>query len=115
MVKVLVVDDNPSRQAKFFIHKGDKDLRRTWNAAECIEALKEGDWDICSLDHDLESIPFDDPEKENSGSGIVRWVVEHKPDVKKFIVHSYNSKEAQKMVEALKAAGYSASWEPFNL
>jgi CheY-like chemotaxis protein len=114
MKKVLVLDDDKSRMAKFFLNKQDTDLRQVWNAADCIEALKDGHYDICQLDHDLEGV-YQDPAEENTGSGVVRWVVENRPQVDKFIVHSYNERAALGMVEALLAAGYWAVWIPFNL
>lgn len=115
-MKICFLDDDKNRQMKRFWAKGDDDLRQVWNAADCIEALKEGGWSICSLDHDLNLKPFDDPSIENCGSAVVRWIVKNKPDVEEFIVHSYNDRESPKMVDMLKKAGYKkVSWQPFNL
>ncbi len=114
-MKKLVLDDCPNRMAKFFANKGEEDLMRVWNAKDCIESLRLEEWDLVSLDHDLDQMPYDNPQKENTGSGVVRWIVANKPKVKRFVVHSYNNLQAPKMVEALKGAGYEAVWEPFNL
>jgi len=109
---VLFLDDDRERHARFTNHFsfGPK---MVWSAEECISELKK-EWDLVFLDHDLRGIHFDDPNEENSGSGVVRWIITNKPTVKEFIVHSYNHVQAPKMVKDLIAAGYKASWEPFD-
>ena len=114
-MKICFLDDDPKRQRKRFWAKGEDDLRQVWNASDCIEALKEGGWQIVSLDHDLRNIPYDDPNIDNCGSAVVRWIVENKPDVEKFIVHSYNWCQAPTMVQNLLDAGYKCEYIPFNL
>ena len=115
MKRILTLDDDRSRQLKFFLaEKQGEEVWQVWNAADCIEALKDGKWSIVQLDHDLEGI-YQDPAEENTGSGVVRWIVENRPQVDKFIVHSYNERCAPGMVEDLLKAGYWAVWIPFNL
>ena len=114
-MKVLFMDDDRNRQMKRFWAKGDDDLRQVWNAADCIEALKEGGWQIVSLDMDLEGVPYDDPAKKNSGAEVVRWICANKPDVERFVIHSYNWKIAPEMVQNLLDAGYKCEYIPFNL
>lgn len=115
-MKKLVLDDDKSRMAKFFLAKKQgEELRQVWGAEECIQDLKSEEWDLVSLDHDLRGQPYDDPTEENSGSEVVRWIVANKPKVKEFVVHSYNFKAAPSMVKALQEAGYKAEWIPFNL
>ncbi len=115
MVKVLFLDDCINRHAKAFIHRGDKDLKQVWNADDCIKALKEETFAVVSLDHDLRGKAYDDPNIKNSGSEVVRWIVANNPDIQQVIIHSWNDQQAERLVRELKAAGYSASWEPFNL
>lgn len=114
-MRTLFLDDDKLRHSKFFqTKKQGEELRQAWNAADCIKALEDGHWNLVQLDHDLEDI-YQDPAEENTGSEVVRWVIINKPQVDKFIVHSYNETEAPKMVEALLEAGYWAVWIPFNL
>jgi len=114
MKQILYLDDSPERQEKF--SELYPDSTRVWNAADCIKALKEKEWNTVSLDMDLEGIPYDDPLKDNSGAAVVRWILQNRPKVEKFIIHSYNHFLSPSMVEMLKSAGYDNTvWEPFNL
>jgi len=108
----MFLDDDSDRHILFTNHFsfGPK---MVWNAADCITEL-EKEWDLVFLDHDLNFSAFQNPAEENTGSEVVRWVVANKPKVKEFIVHSYNHLQAPKMVDNLIAAGYKASWRPFD-
>lgn len=110
---ILFLDDDSDRHARFTNHFsfGPK---MVWSAAECISELGKQNFDLVFLDHDLRGIHFDDPDNENSGSEVVRWIVAYKPTVKEFVVHSYNHVQAPKMVKNLIDAGYKASWKPFD-
>ena len=116
MKKILFCDDDSSRHSKFFQTKEQGDeLRQVWNAADCIEALKEGRYDLVSLDHDLNGEAYQNPTEKNTGSEVVRFITANKPDVKEFVVHSYNEFAAKNMVEDLQKAGYRVEWSPFSL
>ena len=115
-MKTLILDDCKKRQAKFFQTKEQGDeLRQVWNATDCIEALKEGRYDLVSLDHDLNGEAYQNPAEKNTGSEVVRFITANKPDVKEFVVHSYNEFAAKNMVEDLQKAGYRVEWSPFSL
>lgn len=111
--KVLFLDDNINRhQLKINQKEDDEYLVRVWSAQECIDHLSEEIWDLVCLDHDLEGT-YQNPLDKNTGSEVVRWIVENNPEIGEIVVHSWNHREAPKMVKSLKSAGYSASWEPF--
>lgn len=110
---MLILDDDEKRMRKFW--EKYPESTRVWNAADCIKELSGKSWSMVSLDMDLEGIPFDDPEKDNSGAAVVRWIVKNKPEIKEIVIHSYNHILSPKMVEILKGAGYDCSWKPFDL
>lgn len=104
---VLFLDDDLNRCARFRSKCPFADIVNT--ASACIERLKNNSYDIVFLDHDLGETQYQNPKEENSGSGVVRWIVEHKPDVKEFVVHSLNPVERVNMVNDLARAGYNST------
>ena len=107
--RVLFLDDFPERSAEFLAVVPHGHWVET--AADCIARLAEG-WDIVFLDHDLGGEIFVDPRQEDTGSGVVRWVVANRPAVGRFVVHSLNEAAAVQMVADLRAAGYPADYVP---
>ncbi len=108
-LRILFLDDFPERSAEFLALVPHGHWVET--AADCIARLAEP-WDVVFLDHDLGGMAFVDPEEEDTGSGVVRWVVANRPRVGRFIVHSLNEGAATPMVADLQAAGYSAEYRP---
>lgn len=49
-----------------------------------------------------------DPAHPNTGSEVVRWIAEHKPEIGRVVVHSCNTVAAEYMVEDLWKLGYTA-------
>ncbi len=110
---VLFLDDNPARAYVFLQREPDAIVVET--AAECIKHLQPGTyWDEVHLDHDLNGESFVNPEREDCGMEVVRWICLNKPDVLTFVVHSHNFWEAPSMVAALRAAGYRTLEIPFQ-
>lgn len=110
MTRILFLDDCPMRAKAFLSHYPHAVV--VTSAKACCEQLWHGQWDECHLDHDLGETN-EDPRKPNTGSGVVRWIVMAKPDVRQFIVHSYNAPAAQAMVADLERAGYYVVRAPF--
>ena len=108
---VLFLDDDFRRCARFRSECPFADIVNT--AAQCIDRLRINTYDIVFLDHDLGGATFQDEKEENSGSGVVRWIAEHKPGVAQFIVHSLNPPARANMVHDLKRLGYEAQELPF--
>ena len=84
------------------------------DADSCIEQLKGQAWDQVFLDHDLGGTIYQDMNDKNSGSEVVRWIVENKPEVRLFVCHSLNSPARVSMITQLKNAGYDVGNIPFN-
>jgi hypothetical protein len=108
-LRILFLDDFSERSAEFLALVPHGHWVET--AADCIARLAEP-WDVVFLDHDLGGMAFVDPREEDTGSGVVRWVVAQRPAVGRFIVHSLNQGAAEQMVADLQAAGYPAEYRP---
>lgn len=107
---ILFLDDDPTRRKLFKSKFPWATIVET--AQECIKEL-EKDWDYASFDHDLGGIVFQDSREENSGSAVVRWIEEHKPNIGQIIIHSYNASAAQAMKAALIRSEYDVVYLPF--
>jgi len=110
---ILFLDDDLNRCDSFkrkvphakFVH----------TAQQCINKLKEGDWELVCLDHDLGGEIYVDTEREDCGMEVVRWIVANEPKIDKIIIHSYNSSAAYMMKNLLKDDGYDVDYVPFSL
>lgn len=114
-LEVLFLDDNAARTAAFRSSVPFATLTST--AKECIEELKktpEQGWDVVFLDHDLENEIYVDGERDDCGMEVVRWIVKNKPQIKKIIVHTHNTKAGLLMEDALKNAGYNVVYQKFS-
>jgi len=109
--RALFLDDCPERTAIFRSLVPDAVCVETADA--CIEQLSACPWDVAFLDHDLGGEVYVDSSKPNTGAAVVRWIVEHRPDVGSFVVHSLNADAAKRMVAGLREAGYGAEHVPF--
>jgi hypothetical protein len=107
----LFLDDDAFRRHTFLQHVIDGTTVE--NVEQTIEALKKRQWPIVFLDHDLGGETFVDPEREDTGMAVVRWVVENRPKVGQFIIHSLNEPAAREMVRKLEDVGYNAFRMPF--
>jgi ActR/RegA family two-component response regulator len=108
---ILFLDDDPNRARLFKSKFPWATIVET--AQECIKELKKGDLDFLSADHDLGDTVFQNPADENSGSAVVRWIEENKPNIGQIIIHSYNASAAQAMRAALIRSGYDVVYLPF--
>lgn len=110
---ILFLDDNFDRIEKFIEAYPFGIVART--AQEAIEALRYyAEFEIVSLDHDLGGESFVDSSRSDSGMEVVRWIEKHKPNVKKFVVHSVNPIAADEMTRRLMAAGYEVERKPYE-
>ncbi len=113
---ILFLDDDSSRVVKFL------DVVRKANYAFSAPSMI-GQLAACQygkikvealfLDHDLGGETFVDPSSENCGMAVVRWMVEHKPEVERVFIHSLNVPAAMRMEQDLLAAGYWVRRTPF--
>ena len=110
---ILFLDDNWSRTALF---KAAIPSAYTADTAPGMIALleKHQPADYVFLDHDLGGATYVDSSRDDTGMGVVRWIVEKKPPIKRVFVHSLNYEAAEEMVAKLKDAGYTAGHTPFT-
>lgn len=100
---------------QYDVHFGGKyDVTLAANVQEALRAIVRNDFEIWSLDHDLRGCDFEDPDSNESGMEIVRYLEktawpEGKP--KPYIwVHSSNLFAAELMVVRLNKIGFLA-WQ----
>lgn len=117
-MKILFLDDDPSRHAKFRMAHIGRNVTYVWTADEAIKAIKEMFFDHMSLDHDLAAklngeLP---PIGEGSGYDVALFIAEL-PEEKRpklIVVHSFNPEGARRMAIAVKRAGIQVLRVPFN-
>lgn len=110
---ILFLDDDPTRCKIFRSSNPAAIIVNT--AQECIDQLRRPEtWREVHLDHDLGGMHYADPSQENTGSEVVRWILMNKPDVRAFIIHSFNQPAALAMRDALRNHGYYALYIPFG-
>jgi CheY-like chemotaxis protein len=111
-MKILFLDDDNERIEKF--NKYGFDATIVKNAEDAIKELSSNNFDVVFLDHDLEGV-FNDPAGKNTGSEVVRHILANPvPPATRFIVHSFNYKEAWNMAKSLHNAGYETRYYPFG-
>lgn len=109
--RILFLDDDFERCREF--RAANPSAIIVHDASTCIAHLASGPWGLVFLDHDLGGVVFANPADGNTGSAVVRWVTEHRPQVGQFIVHSWNPR-GNVMAKDLVAAGYSVVREMFG-
>lgn len=97
--KCLFLDDNKERTKTFLRSVPSSDTALT--AKECIEKLKEEEYDCVFLDHDLGGEIYVESEREDCGMEVVRWIVENSPKIKKIVIHTCNTPAATEMYNKL--------------
>lgn len=106
MLKILILEDDMRRIDTFGQHLcvNEFDITYVTTAEEAIRHLSEGEFGVVFLDHDLGGEVYVDPANENTGSGVVRWMLQnvetvHDPDI---VIHSMNTPAAMAMEQDLK-------------
>lgn len=117
-MKILFLDDDPTRHAKFRMAHIGRDVTYVWTATEAIEEMKEQFFDHMSLDHDLAAqlnmeLP---PVGEGSGYDVALYIAElpKEKQPKLVVVHSFNPEGARRMAVAMKKVGIQVLRVPFN-
>jgi len=115
---LLFLDDRTKRIG--VVHTTYKDFNVTIvvNVKECLRYLQKCDWDVVSLDHDLNGCDFEDPDSQNVGMEVVRYIEKTgwPPQLDKpvFWIHSTNLFAAHLMVVTLSEMGFDAWYKPFK-
>lgn len=88
-MNILLLDDNAHRIAFFQNALKQHKLTICRHARVATRALKDATFDIIFLDHDLRNEVVD-PDDENSGSEVARYIAEHKIACSCIILHTEN-------------------------
>ena len=113
---ILFVDDEIKRIQKFKSFYPDCiSTTGSMSAIKIIEAFL-GKIDYLFLDHDLDITQEYNPLIiKGTGIEITKYIVTHKPIIKKIIVHSCKYYGSKAMTEMLIKAGYNVWQAPFSL
>jgi len=119
-IHILFLDDRSKRieaaMKKYSVEKGYV-LTIVPNVKECLRAMSSNDYDIISLDHDLNGCDFEDPDSSNAGMEVVRYIEKTGwPEMKPrptFWIHSSNVFAAHLMVTRLRAIKHIAMFKRF--
>ena len=124
MKKMLFVDDRSKRLHFALDHYGKEyDVTLCCNVPEALRLLATREWDVVSLDHDLNGHDFQDPEFTGSGMEIVRyiqkcggWPKQEQPGSFPpiFWIHSSNIFAAHLMITTLIEIDLHAYWKPIR-
>ena len=119
--RMLFLDDRTKRiEAAHKKYTHLYDVTYVHNVKECLRYLCRKEFDIISLDHDLNGDDFQDPDEVSSGMEVVRYIVKCggfppsqivKPEV---WIHSSNLLAANLMISELLKAGIPAYFRKFE-
>ena len=116
--KMLFVDDRTKRIHYALENYPEFDVTIATCVPEALRAMSSQDWDVISLDHDLEGYDFQDPDTPTCGMEIVRYIgktgwppIRQKPV---FWVHSSNLFAAHLMTISLTDLGFDTWYKPIT-
>jgi len=103
-MKILILEDDPERihwfYKKFFKH----DITCTNSVDGAIRCIKDKEYDIIFLDHDLGGKVFCNHQEEPTGYHVACMIPSSENKNTMVIIHSWNSPAAKLMKEHLVAA-----------
>lgn len=109
-MNLLFVDDRTKRIHWALENLKGYDVTIATCVPEALRQMSSSDWDVVSLDHDLNGHDFQDPDTPTCGMEIVRYIEKtgwpfgkKKPVMR---VHSSNIFAAHLMIVRLKALGF---------
>lgn len=114
--KLLFVDDRTKRIHYALENFPEMDVTIATCVPEALRQMSSQDWDVISLDHDLNGHDFQDPETPTCGMEIVRyisktgWPPQRKQPI--FWIHSSNLFAAHLMTTSLHKIGLLAYYKP---
>jgi CheY-like chemotaxis protein len=100
-VNILILEDNAHRISFFKAALKGHKLTFCAHARAAKQALKKNSFEMIFLDHDLQGEPID-PESENSGSEVARYIAEHEIECACIVIHSENSIGSDAMAAILE-------------
>lgn len=117
--RMLFVDDSTRRlQTALKKYADQYDVTICANVVEALRYLSKEEWDVVSLDFDLNGHDFQDPGEITCGMEIVRYIGrcgwpggKDKPD---FVIHSSNIFGATLMMRRLEEMDFIVRYERFQ-
>ena len=116
---MLFVDDRSKRIHSVLRQYSEKfDITIAPNVKEALRLLSKQDWNIVSLDHDLDGSDYQNPDDHTAGMEIVRYMEQTAwPSTRKrpfFVIHSSNLFAATAMEVRLVRLGMDVSQKVFT-
>lgn len=109
-MRILILDDAASRHAAFELKFHGIERTHVYNYRACVNALERDDaYDVAYLDHDL-------GDEQVTGLDVARHIAAMSPEKqpKTVIVHSWNPRGAQRMIDVLREGSVLCFYEPFK-
>ena len=116
--KMLFLDDRTKRiHSALFKYGHEYDVTIVTNVKECLRYMAAFDYNVISLDHDLNGCDFDDPTGKDSGLEVVNYITSTgwppgKPKPQ-FWIHSRNIFAGHQMATVLMEHDFPVSSKPF--
>jgi hypothetical protein len=114
-MKILILEDNPTRQEKFKTLFKNQDYLIVDNILDAMRACKCNDFKVMLLDHDLGNQIWVDSNEANTGYSFVKWLIGNQLQKDSLIyIHSMNPIGANLMLNLLLDNGYGGIWIPYH-
>lgn len=120
-LKILFLDDRSKRIHAALKKYAEHDLTIVTTVKECIEKISNKEWDLISLDHDLNYEVFVDSNRPDCGMEVVRFMVKNRKFLFQksrhadIIIHTSNRAAGFAMKDVLQKAGIiGVSYERFE-
>lgn len=123
-MRVLILDDDPYRHDAFARAHPSYDCVHVRTAQEAKEALVKERFPLVSLDYDLAdfetrvTVDGSSVAWQHTGYDVVLFIINNLPPDRRperVVVHSWNIRQATRMVDALTSNGVSAVLQPFSV
>lgn len=101
-MKILILEDSILRMNYFRKKFKNDEIIHTDSAHKAIEYIKENDFDVILLDHDLGG-EENDYDPTNCG-GIVAEYLKENPVKSQILIHSYNEPASRKMLSLINGS-----------
>ncbi len=107
-MKILFLDDNKDRHKTMRQNSIGLSVSFVFNAQEAITQMKENEFDLIMLDHDLDYLTNNEiNEDEEDGRFVARWMAENgRHTSTPVIIHSLNIAGAEGMKYVLEEKGF---------
>jgi CheY-like chemotaxis protein len=116
--RMLFVDDRSKRiHAALEKYGPDYDVTIATNVRDALRLMSSEEFDVVSLDHDLNGCDFEDPDSPTCGMEIVRYIQKTgwpRPKAPSFWIHSTNLFASFLMWNALHRMELPAFQRPFK-